>query len=75
MPSRVVVVIIIIIIIIVVVFETRFRSFSSLFKALFSADQKRPNKASTTTRVVVVKSANIQNINEGKRKKECPSSA
>jgi hypothetical protein len=74
MPSRVVVVIIIIIIIIVVVFETRFRSFSSLFKALFSADQKRPNKA-TTTRVVVVKSANIQNINEGKRKKECPSSA
>ena len=66
MPSRVVVVIIIIIIIIIIVFETRFRSFSSLFKALFSADQKRPK--ATTTRVV--KSANRYHFNEGRTKKE-----
>jgi len=62
MPSRVVVVIIIIIIIIIIVFETRFRSFSSLFKALFSADHHHhhPNKATTT----------IYHINEGRTKKK-----
>jgi len=62
MPSSRVVVVIIIIIIIIVVFETRFRSFSSLFKALFSADHHHhhPNKATTT----------IYHINEGRTKKE-----